>query len=59
MSLAAAAAGADAVIVETHPAPEQAICDGPQAIRAEEFGDYMHRLEQAAALAGKEMQPVA
>ncbi len=59
MSLAAAAAGADAVIVETHPAPEEAICDGPQAIRAEEFGDYMRRLEQAAALAGKEMQPVA
>ena len=58
MSLAAAAAGADAVIVETHPAPEEAICDGPQAIRAEEFGDYMRRLEQAAELAGKEMATV-
>lgn len=59
MSLAAAAAGADAVIVETHPAPEEAICDGPQAVRTGEFADYMRRLEQAAALAGKEPQPVA
>ncbi len=59
MSLAAAAAGADGVMVETHPAPEEAICDGPQALRAEDFSDYMRRLEQAAALAGKELQPVA
>jgi 3-deoxy-7-phosphoheptulonate synthase len=59
MSLAAAAAGADAVIVETHPAPEEAICDGPQAIRSDEFADYMRRLEDVAALAGKELQPVA
>jgi 3-deoxy-7-phosphoheptulonate synthase len=53
MSLAAAAAGADGVIVETHPAPDEAICDGPQAIRGEDFADYLRRLEQAAALAGK------
>jgi 3-deoxy-7-phosphoheptulonate synthase len=59
MSLAAAAAGADAVIVETHPAPEEAICDGPQAIRSDDFGDYMRRLADVAALAGKELQPVA
>jgi len=54
MSLAAAAAGADGVIVENHPEPESAICDGPQALRAEAFGDYLRQLEQAAALAGKE-----
>jgi 3-deoxy-7-phosphoheptulonate synthase len=59
MSLAAAAAGADGVIVETHPAPEQAICDGPQALRTEDFADYLRRVEQVAALAGKELAPVA
>ena len=59
MSLAAAAAGADGIIVETHPEPEAAICDGPQAVRGEEFADYMRQVEQAAALAGKELQPVA
>src|SRR5437588_4471003 len=40
MSLAAAAAGADGIIVEIHPEPEQAICDGPQALRTEGFADY-------------------
>jgi 3-deoxy-7-phosphoheptulonate synthase len=58
MSLAAAAAGADGIIVETHPAPERAVCDGPQALRTAGFADYVQRLEQAAALAGKEMARV-
>jgi 3-deoxy-7-phosphoheptulonate synthase len=58
LSLAAAAAGADGIIVEVHPAPEEAICDGPQALRAETFADYAQRLEQAAALAGKALSAV-
>ena len=58
LSLAAAAAGADGVIVEIHPEPEAAICDGPQALPAEGFSDYMRQLEQAAALAGKELARV-
>ena len=37
LSLAAAAAGADGIIVEVHPNPEEAICDGPQQIYADEF----------------------
>src|SRR2546421_7157156 len=57
MSLAAAAAGADGIIVEIHPEPEAAICDGPQALLADEFPDYLRKLEQAAALAGKELVP--
>src|SRR5256885_3649733 len=35
MSLAAAAAGADGIIVELHPEPEAAICDAPQPLPAE------------------------
>jgi 3-deoxy-7-phosphoheptulonate synthase len=54
LSYAAAAAGADGIIVEIHPEPEAAVCDGPQALYAEDFGEYMRKLEQAAALAGKE-----
>jgi 3-deoxy-7-phosphoheptulonate synthase len=54
LSLAAAAAGADGVIVETHPAPENAICDGPQQLVADEFGEYLRKVEAAAELAGKE-----
>jgi len=43
LSLAAAAAGADGIMVEVHPCPEQAICDGPQALIADEFADYVER----------------
>ncbi len=53
LSLAAAAAGADGIIVEVHPAPEEAICDGPQALRADGFADYAAKVERAAQLAGK------
>jgi 3-deoxy-7-phosphoheptulonate synthase len=40
LSLAAVAAGADGLIVEVHPNPAQALCDGPQALTTAEFGDY-------------------
>ena len=53
LSLAAAAAGADGIIVEVHPNPEEAVCDGPQALRADEFADYAAAVERAAAVAGK------
>jgi 3-deoxy-7-phosphoheptulonate synthase len=52
LSLAAAAAGADGIIVEVHPQPELAICDGPQQLLADEFADYVERVQAAAALAG-------
>jgi 3-deoxy-7-phosphoheptulonate synthase len=58
MSLAAAAAGADGIIVEIHPEPEAAICDGPQALVADGFPDYLRRVEEAAALAGKALTNV-
>jgi 3-deoxy-7-phosphoheptulonate synthase len=58
LSLAAAAVGADGVIVEVHPEPERAVCDGPQALRGEDFADYVVQLEQAAALAGKVFETV-
>ncbi|MCW2990186.1 MAG: aroF [Solirubrobacterales bacterium] len=53
LSLAAAAAGADGIIVEVHPEPEEAICDGPQQLRSDEFADYAAQVERAAAVAGK------
>jgi 3-deoxy-7-phosphoheptulonate synthase len=54
MSLAAAAAGADGIIVEVHPNPDEAICDGPQALATESFAEYAAAVQQAAALAGKD-----
>jgi 3-deoxy-7-phosphoheptulonate synthase len=53
LSLAAAAAGADGIIVEVHPRPAEAICDGPQQLVADEFADYLDRVQAAAAIAGK------
>ncbi len=57
MSLAAAAAGADGIIVEVHNEPEQAICDGPQALTTEEFEDYARQLRAVAEVSGG--QPLA
>jgi 3-deoxy-7-phosphoheptulonate synthase len=55
MSLAAAAAGADGIIVEVHSEPDAAICDGPQQLRAEDFAGFVRRVEQVAEIAGKEL----
>ena len=53
LSLAAAAVGADGLIVEVHHAPEEAVCDGPQQLRADDFARYARRVEAVAAIAGK------
>jgi 3-deoxy-7-phosphoheptulonate synthase len=58
LSLAAAAAGADGVIVEIHPCPDEAVCDGPQALYTDDFADYLRRLEAVAELAGKQLTAV-
>ncbi|MCY1046958.1 3-deoxy-7-phosphoheptulonate synthase [Corallococcus sp. bb12-1] len=44
MSLAAAAAGADGLLIEVHAKPEQALCDGQQAMSPEDFASLMRRL---------------
>jgi 3-deoxy-7-phosphoheptulonate synthase len=59
MSLAAAAAGADGIIVEIHPSPDDAICDAAQQLDAHDFERYAGKLEQAAAVAGKSISVVA
>ena len=55
LSLAAAAVGADGVMVEVHPDPDRAVCDGPQSLRTDDFADYLRRVEGAAELAGREL----
>jgi 3-deoxy-7-phosphoheptulonate synthase len=58
MSLAAAAAGADGIIVEVHNEPDAAICDGPQAIATERFAEYAEQLRRVVEVAGKEPSAV-
>jgi len=58
LSLAAAAVGADGIIVEVHNDPENAICDGPQQLASESFASYADRLERVAEIAGKAVSRV-
>ncbi len=53
MSVAAVAAGADALIVEVHPEPSKALSDGPQSLTLENFDTLMQDLRQAVKLTGR------
>jgi 3-deoxy-7-phosphoheptulonate synthase len=53
LSRAAAAVGADGIIVEVHEDPEAALCDGPQALYASHFAEYARDVEAHARLLGK------
>jgi 3-deoxy-7-phosphoheptulonate synthase len=44
MSKAAAAAGADGLIIEVHPCPERALSDGPQSLDLPGFAELMREL---------------
>jgi 3-deoxy-7-phosphoheptulonate synthase len=53
MSLAAIAGGADGIIVEVHPDPDQARCDGPQSLTLEQFDSMMDKLKAIAPIVGR------
>jgi len=55
MSRAAIAAGADGLLIEVHPNPAEAICDGPQSLNPDNFRALMQQLEDMAALMGKKL----
>ena len=53
LSRAAAAVGADGIIVEVHQDPEAALCDGPQALYASDFAEFAARGRRARGAAGQ------
>jgi 3-deoxy-7-phosphoheptulonate synthase len=53
MSLAAIAAGADALMIEVHDSPELAKSDGEQALTPEMFDDLVPRLRAVATAVGR------
>jgi len=55
LARAAVAAGADGLIVEAHPRPEEALCDAPQLIRAADFTAFADEIRDLVALMGKVM----
>ncbi len=56
MSFAAVAAGADGLIVEVHPDPENASSDGPQSLKPAKFKEMMEKLKLFAEAAGRETE---
>jgi 3-deoxy-7-phosphoheptulonate synthase len=55
MCRAAIATGADGVMVEVHPDPEHARCDGPQSVDIPAFTAMMKALRPLAELEGKRL----
>ncbi len=55
MAMAALAAGADGLLVEVHPNPAEALCDGPQSLTPENFTLMMAELKKLAAVMGRSM----
>ncbi|PYN58854.1 MAG: 3-deoxy-7-phosphoheptulonate synthase [Candidatus Rokuibacteriota bacterium] len=48
MAMAGVAAGADGLIVEVHPKPEEALSDGPQSLKPERFKALIERVRRVA-----------
>jgi 3-deoxy-7-phosphoheptulonate synthase len=55
LARAAAAVGADGIIVEVHPRPEEALSDGPQQIPADEFAEFARSVIEVVSLMGREI----
>ena len=55
VALGSIAAGADGLIVEVHPKPEQAAVDGPQSLTFEGFEELMLKLRKVAEAVGRSL----
>jgi 3-deoxy-7-phosphoheptulonate synthase len=55
VALAGVAAGADAVMVDVHPEPSKALCDGPQALTFPEFPPFVQRVRSVARAVGRDL----
>jgi 3-deoxy-7-phosphoheptulonate synthase len=62
LARAAVAVGADGLIIEVHPKPEEALSDGMQSLYPEQFAQLMQEVRQIAPILGRgvgERAPVA
>ena len=55
MAKAAIAAGADGVMIEVHPHPDEALCDGAQSLSPEEFMDVMAGIKPIIAAVNRRL----
>jgi 3-deoxy-7-phosphoheptulonate synthase len=56
---AAVAAGADGIMVEVHPRPDEALSDGPQSLTPQNFAALMPELRRVAEAIGRSVAPTA
>ncbi len=47
--------GADGVIVEVHPNPKEALCDGEQSLKPAEFANLVIKLDKVAKAIDKKL----
>ncbi|HEC69498.1 MAG TPA: 3-deoxy-7-phosphoheptulonate synthase [Candidatus Omnitrophica bacterium] len=55
LSRAAVACGADGLLIEVHPKPEEALSDGPQQLLPEKFSELMEELKKVAQSVNREI----
>jgi len=55
MARASLAAGADGLLIEVHPNPQEALCDGPQSLTPKNFIALMNDLRKMTAMTGKKL----
>ncbi len=53
---ASIAAGADGLIIEVHPRPEEALSDGVQSLKPARFAELVGELGAIAAAVGRELR---
>jgi 3-deoxy-7-phosphoheptulonate synthase len=53
LAMAAVAAGADGLLIEVHPEPEKALCDGAQSLKPERFYEFMKEIDSIAKITRK------
>lgn len=57
MARAAVAAGADGLLLEAHPDPDRALCDGEQSLTIEMFGRLMEEIAPIVDAMGRSLRP--
>jgi 3-deoxy-7-phosphoheptulonate synthase len=53
LAKAAVAVGADGLMIEVHPDPENALCDGAQSLKPSKFAKLMEELKKVASSVGR------
>jgi 3-deoxy-7-phosphoheptulonate synthase len=55
MAMAGVAAGADGLLIEVHPKPEEALSDGPQSLKPDRFAALMTRVRKVAQAVDRDL----